>query len=103
MRAASSPSPLPAYTDSNLEPHERRANLSHIETSFLVSALLGYAWFHVILLQLDKSLLCNMVRSGLDNRNNKKDKWINGSLDLQKGLILVSSLKENVGQASAKA
>jgi len=75
MRAASSPSPLPAYTDSNLEPHERRANLSHLETSFLVSALLGYAWFHVILLQLDKSLLCNMVRSGLDNRNNKKDKW----------------------------
>lgn len=65
------PSPLPVYTDSNLDPHERRANLSHLETSFLVSALLGYPWFHVILLQLDKSLLCNME---LHNRYNE-DKW----------------------------
>lgn len=74
MRTASSLSPLPAYTDSNLDPHERQANLSHLETSFLVSALLGYPQFHVILLQLDKSLLRGMVGSELDNRNNE-DKW----------------------------
>lgn len=71
MRTASSPSPLPAYTDSNLDPHERRANLSHLETSFLVSGLLGYPRFHVILLQLDKSLLRGTVGSELDNRNNE--------------------------------
>lgn len=89
MRTASSPSPLPAYADSNLDPHERRANLSHLETSFLVSALLGYPWFHVILLQMDKSLLCNMELDEIMK--------INGSLDLQKGLSLESSLKENMG------